>query len=200
MAVVFCNICNNTLDLSKNKISKNIDNGVSVDNNKNESENYIKLIDKLLDETILSNDEIKNIDFITLQNHPHFKEKTPKEKKIISQMINKILVASDKLNDNLNMYFVCDICTNSQKIKEEQLLLTRSKGTQINKEEKTISKWKNMLFSNILPHTREYMCNNKECSTYNGTQRSAKFAREVNSTETWYFCEVCNDVWKISIQ
>lgn len=201
MSVVFCVICNNTLDISKTKNSKNIvPTSLSESDDTGDNVNYGNIIDLLLNDKIPSNEDMQQVDFITLQKHPKFKEKTAEQQKIIKKMIDKLLNKYDKDKDNLNIYFVCDSCSYSQKIKSNELILTRSKSMETSREERPIAKWRNMFFSNILPHTREYNCNNKLCPTYNGVQKSVKFIRETNSTETLYLCEVCNEVWKISIQ
>ena len=198
MSVVFCKICNNILDINKTKLKK-----ATSEDSGSESHNlvdYEYIINQLAIDIIPPPKEMNNVDFITLQQHPKFKEKSKKEKKTIKKNIESLLETSEKDKELLNIYFVCQSCSYSEKIKEKQLIMVRSRETDSHHEEHPIYRWKNLFFSKILPHTREYICKNKECPTHNGVQRSAKFSREPNSTSTLYFCEICNEVWKISIK
>lgn len=201
MSVVFCKICNNVLDISKTKKGKDQKSDSPVNlSDSDDNADYEYVIDLLAKGKTPKVSDLAGIDFISLQRHPQYKKRPSKERKKIKKAINELLNQSEKDQGRQNVYFVCSSCSYSEKIEPGQLILTRSRASESNREHKSINRWKNLFFSKTLPHTREYTCKNEKCLTHNGVQRSAKFAREANTTETLYFCEVCSEVWKISTQ
>ena len=193
MSVVFCKTCNNILDINKTKLK------TTQDSLQSANIDYKHIIEQLANNKLPSASDAQKIDYVTLQQHPTYKEMSKQDKKTIKQQIDSLLNKSENNKELLNMYFVCNSCSYSEKIKEKQLIMVRKRERDSHHEDKPIHRWKNLFFSKVLPHTREYTCKNKECPTHKGGQRSAKFAREPNSTETLYFCEICTEVWKISM-
>ena len=65
---------------------------------------------------------------------------------------------------------------------------------------KSLSKYKNMIHDKTLPHTRDYVCKNKDCSSHKDpSKRDAVWFRPIaTSYSTYYGCTACATIWNIS--
>jgi RNase P subunit RPR2 len=87
--------------------------------------------------------------------------------------------------------FFCKNCNYTQNIINKTLIL--SKKSKFLSQSFDTSDYGNMVFSDILPITREYTCPNKECPSHtNPIKKKAKFFRKNNSFVLKYICVSCN--------
>ena len=86
-----------------------------------------------------------------------------------------------------------------EKIKTKTLVLSRM-NMNISSFQQDLSKYKYMVFDKTLPHTRDYICYNKECSSHKDfSKRDAVWFRPIaTSYSTYYGCTACSTVWNIS--
>jgi DNA-directed RNA polymerase subunit M/transcription elongation factor TFIIS len=110
-------------------------------------------------------------------------------------------ILNNLFEDNIitNAEFICNNCNYVKKINETTLLY------QINLEDKITKIYnieENKLFVQdpLLPHTRDYICKNKDCNTHKNSElKNAKWFRPIqNSYMTYYVCCDCGIVWNIS--
>lgn len=161
--------------------------------------NPTQLMTKILKDELINPDDIKglNIDHITTSiDYKKLKQEDkekiynklqdvfPKEKKKIIE--NKPTESSD---ENL-AFFVCSNCGYSIKIEDGTRIFTRTSADI--SQSYTTGDYSDMLYSNILPKTRKYICPNKKCESHtNPAKRQAIFFRKNNSYEVVYICSAC---------
>lgn len=195
----FCKHCGNILDISRNAPNKDTgDEDTPID--VSDTDNVIdmeSIIDRLNEGEQLSQEEISGIDFIALQRHEYFQKKSVKDKRKIKKIIDQLVDRKDTTDGNAS-YYVCKSCSYYEPIKSGQLILSRSNESSTSADMEIPEKYKNHVFSKTLPRTREYNCPNKSCSTHTGATREAVFFRIRNTTQTYYGCKLCHEVWKIS--
>jgi hypothetical protein len=75
-----------------------------------------------------------------------------------------------------------------------------SNNTTYGTELKDYSKYKYIKYDNTLPHTRDYICKNKDCKTNKDYKlKDAKWFRpNKNRYETLYICCECDTIWNIA--
>lgn len=110
----------------------------------------------------------------------------------ITKNINK----SDDKNIIDQVYFNCNNCGNTKVIKSGTLLLSKTYGniTQnyISENEKV------MADSKILPHTKNYVCTNKNCITHKDPSKKDAKMYKVNKTyRIKYICGACNNIFEL---
>ena len=127
---------------------------------------------------------MKNKEFTSL------KDKDKKE-------LTKILKGVE--DDSLTAHVVCKNCSYSEKLIKRRLIL--NKMSNFSTDAYTdLTKYKYMRYDNTLPHTRDYVCKNKDCNTHKNSElKNAKWFRPIqNSYMTYYVCCECGTVWNIS--
>jgi hypothetical protein len=117
---------------------------------------------------------MKNKEFTSL------KDKDKKE-------LTKILKGVE--DDSLTAVIVCKNCSYSEKLTKRTLIL--NKMSNFSTDAYTdLTKYKYMRYDNTLPHTRDYVCKNKDCNTHKNSElKNAKWFRPIqNSYMTYYVC------------
>lgn len=99
-------------------------------------------------------------------------------------------------NDNEQVFFNCNNCGNVKAIKSGTLILSKTYGnvTQnyISDNDKVMSN------SKILPHTKNYVCANKDCITHKEPiKKDAKFFKPNKSYRVKYICMVCSTIFEL---
>lgn len=95
-----------------------------------------------------------------------------------------------------NIYFICKTCGHHELMQPHTLLVSK-KSKEIAKEFYTShTKPSDMMSVNVLMHTRDYICPNKECSTHKHPEtRNAMMNRVGNTFKMQYICTLCQTTW-----
>lgn len=193
----FCPKCDNIMDIGKSttkftlsqdptSLSLTTATGTDI---KNDDEQSLKIINMfkngidILNEKFNVEQIMKNKEFINLKD---------REKK---ELIKVLKTLED---DSLNAFIVCKNCSYSEKLIKQTLILSKMSKFSTN-EYSDLTKYKYMRYDNTLPHTRDYICKNKECKSHKDhTLKNAKWFRPIqNSYVTYYVCCECGIVWNI---
>lgn len=194
----FCKGCDNILDISKTRINDSVSDNTPTEMSATDDKiDYSNVINKLLKDEMIEKDLLKKIDFMYLQQSKAFTKKSAAQKKKIKGKINKILNKDDSDNAT-SAFYVCNNCSYTEKIRDGELIISRSSDDNMNKDIYFNKKQKNFFFSDVLPYQRGYKCRNKDCSTHKGKVGAVQFFREPDSTHLWYVCQVCRETWKVS--
>lgn len=201
----------NVINEPKSDISEGVNNndipikentGGSSDNSGNiESINYNQLIDNIIKNKI-DKKQYKNINVTDLKYS--LKKYYQKNKLVedIELLYNKII---DKLNlpnipKNLgnkikkNMYYICNNCGYSEKIKNGTKIFSSEPYTFSNSN--TLFDCDKYINNNTLPLTKNYTCPNINCETHNNSSlKEALFFRINTSYKLQYICKICKHVW-----
>ena len=193
----FCPKCDNIMDISKTAPKSSflgeptsLSATTETDNiNINNGEYIAKIINMFKNDIDISNEKV---DFEKISKHKEFLIMKDKERKELTRII-KIIE-----DDAQNAFIICKNCSYSEKLVKRTLLLNKmSKNSTIDFND--LSKYKYMRYDNTLPHTRDYVCKNKECkSNKDHTLKDAKWFRpNQNSYITYYVCCECGTIWNI---
>lgn len=88
------------------------------------------------------------------------------------------------------LYYKCNSCNWTQKIKEETNLLNKMYTSNTNYI--NFSNLENKIYSNILPYTAEYICPNKKCpGNTDRNKHEAVMYRIDNNIKIYYTCCAC---------
>ena len=100
----------------------------------------------------------------------------------------------DKIKKDI--YFICTICGNYEKI-EPRTLLVSKKSKEMSKEYIGNNIKPEILIDvPTLPHTRNYICPNKTCKTNSQPEtRDAVMTRVGDTFKMLYVCVPCGTVW-----
>lgn len=102
-----------------------------------------------------------------------------------------------KIDSAKRIYFVCTTCGNTEMVKPKTCVFSK-KSAEISKEyfgNKIDSDV--MANSQLLLHTRDYICPNKTCTTHASPEtRDAVMSRFGNSYKIVYTCTICKTMWK----
>jgi len=137
----------------------------------------------------------ENIEEQQLLKHPDYIALKDKEKKDLLKLIKS------SEDDGLAAYITCNNCSYFEKLSSRTLVLNKiSKNTSSINEVNDYSQYKHMRYDNTLPHTRDYICKNKDCKSHkDSTLKDAKWFRpNKNSYDCFYVCCECGVVWKIA--
>jgi len=160
----------------------------------NSSSDILSIINKITSHQSISTSDIKNIKLKDIVELDEYKKLNSKQKSIIQSKINSMIEINDETNTNA--FYVCKNCYYSNAIKPQTLIITKI-GSDSSASYTNTDKLKNYINSKVLPRTRNYICNNKECESHkNHTKREAVFFRENESLQIWYTCCECRSVWK----
>ena len=197
-----CKRCNELLDVTRS-LKKDQPDQEDIDtvSSSEHERNYEKIVEQLLKKKNISIDDIdlNEAEIKELQKSAHYKKRNAKEKKIIKSKLSSMIEKMEGNNDSGGQdYYFCSNCSYSEPIQSGDILVSRSSEATTGHDPIYKIKLRNQMFSQVLPHTREYNCRNNKCPTHKGVPRSAKFFRQAKTTHTWYLCEVCNELWQIS--
>lgn len=155
-----------------------------------DNDQIIKVINMFKNGFEISNEKV---DIDILSKHKEFLSLKDKDRK---ELIKTLKMVED---DSQTAYIICKNCSYSEKLVKRTLLLNKISKNSIT-EFDDLSKYKYMRYDNTLPHTRDYICKNKECkSNKDHTLKNAKWFRpNQNSYVTYYVCCECGTVWNIA--
>lgn len=216
----FCPNCNNAFDITNKKNQKidkkkneKEDGRIDKKKNKNDSEEhknteialtggyqYETIIKKILDKQELIFDDIKELKIEELVKHPAYKKLKMKQKEYVYNKIQDILPKNEKkilidqpiktLSTEEMAYFICNNCGYIKQIEPKTQIFSRT-STMIS-QSYDINEYKDMLYSDILPRTRKYICPNEKCESHKDpTKKEAIFFRLNNSYKIKYICTAC---------
>jgi DNA-directed RNA polymerase subunit M/transcription elongation factor TFIIS len=192
--MLFCPNCNNILNISKTSQTKlKIEEEPETISSSSSSSNST-IINKLLNNEALTDEEIKTINKKEIQKDEVYIKLDKKKKSILNKKLTEL--SDSSIDESLKSFYICKNCGFSREITNNTLItskadLENTSDTHINTE-----KFKNMIYSKILPHTRAYVCPNKDCPSHkNNTLREAVFYRPTQSLQTWYTCIACQSYW-----
>ncbi len=133
----------------------------------------------------------ENIDTEQLRKNSEFNKLKDKDKKELL----KILKSTE--DDMLSAFMICKNCSYSERLIKRTMVLNKMSMHTIEDSTLDLSKYRYMKDSEVLPHTRDYVCKNKDCATHKDYKlKDAKWFRPIqNSYKTFYVCCICETVW-----
>lgn len=194
----FCPKCDNIMDIGKtapkssftqDPTSLSLTTATNTSTN-NTDDHIAKIINMYKNEIDISNEKFDTESVIKHQNFINMKDREKKE-------FLKILKALE--DDSLTAYIICKNCSYSEKLIKRTLIINKMSKISTNIHD-DLTKYKYMRYDNTLPHTRDYVCKNKECKTQKDNNlKNAKWFRPIqNSYLTYYVCCECGTVWNIA--
>jgi len=199
----FCPNCDNAFDITRSSIQAGGEMSESTSASYADStDKYDVLIDKILKNNV-SYDDIKTISLDELLKSGQYKKLSASNKEQIFNKTQDLLPKDKKKISNLKIdndeqrniaFFVCNNCGYTKKINDGTLILSRTSDniTQFYKTDD----YDDMVYSDIIPRTRNYVCPNKQCETHkNIGKREAIFFRMNNSFAIKYMCTFCKTLF-----
>lgn len=161
--------------------------------------NPVDLITKILNDENINQDDLKGFNMDSITKTIDYKKLKQEDKEKIYNKLQDLLPndkkklietkPTEQSDENL-AFFVCSNCGFSVKIDDGTRIFTRT-SSDIS-QSYTTGDYSDMLYSNILPKTRKYICPNKKCESHtNPVKRQAIFFRKNNSYEVVYICCAC---------
>jgi len=164
------------------------------------------LISKVLNNENVSPAELEKLDFSAVTKSGIYKKLSNKKKEFVFNTIQDMLPKDKKevhkikpdqeetLSAN-QAYFICKNCSNTEKIPDGTLIISKS-SESLSHDYITNDNYKDMINSNILPITRNYICPNKKCESHTNPElREAVFFRINNTYNIRYVCRTCIATW-----
>lgn len=95
-------------------------------------------------------------------------------------------------------YHACTTCNYHEPIKNNTLILSKNKDQDTNLYI-DFGLFKDYKYSNILPRTKNYLCNNNKCETHKNIniKEAVFFRTNSESMNTFLMCVICDTVWKL---
>jgi len=195
----FCPKCDNIMDIGKSAprytfsndpTSMSLTTATNTNNDKEDDEKIIKIINMYKNQIDISNEKF---DVDKIMKHKEFISLKDKDKKELTKILKGVE------DDSLTAFIVCKNCSYSEKLTKRTLIL--NKMSNFSTDAYTdLTKYKYMRYDNTLPHTRDYVCKNKDCNTHKNSElKNVKWFRPIqNSYMTYYVCCECGIVWNIS--
>lgn len=221
----FCPKCDNILDISKTAVKSNIQ---SLDETTptmlsstastastpsaskiTETEDILdlnkqveNLITKIQNSDNISNDDIKNITHDIFTNNKSYKDLSKHDKTTVLKSFTVLLtkLSNNELSNTHVIYNICNNCFYNEPIKTKTLIINRTNINASSIINADMDRFSNMRYDKTLPHTRQYVCKNKECTSHNNyTKRDAVWFRPYNNNYiTYYVCVTCGTFWNTS--
>jgi DNA-directed RNA polymerase subunit M/transcription elongation factor TFIIS len=193
--MLFCPNCNNILNISKSsQVKPKVETEPETISSSESDTNNSTIINKLLNNETLTDEEIKNIDKKEIQKDEEFIKLDKKKKSILNKKITEL--SNPTIDESLKAFYVCKNCGFSKEIPNDTLIISKADLENTSETRINTERFKNMIYSKILPHTRAYICPNKDCPCHkNNTLREAVFYRPTQSLQTWYTCMACQSYW-----
>ena len=144
------------------------------------------------------NEILKTIKPDDITKHLEFKKLDTKEKELVFNKIQdnlpqekkKIIETAPTQKEESTALFICTNCGYTDKIQPKTLIF--SKSTDTSSQDFSVSNYKNMLYSDILPRTRKYICKNPKCKSHTDPkEREAVMFRLNNKFNIKYICVSC---------
>lgn len=183
----FCPKCNNSLNFGTIQQSGGATTLSSDD-----------IIGIILNKAPLSFDDVNKAGGIdAIVSSPQYKKLKVKQKEYVFNKLQDIVPDDQKMYDNPdeinkpnNVLFVCNNCGYTEPVKPGTMIFNKSSADI--SQNYTTSDYKNMLYSNILPFTRNYTCPNDKCDSHKDSmKREATFFRLNNTFKVKYICRAC---------
>jgi len=191
----FCPNCKNIYDITKNMPQLGGDELVDLIEQIGGVDQFSDIIIRILENDVITDNDIKNLSLKNLRKSLSFKQLPIREKDLVVNKIRDLLPKnkkqiidrhSDEKVKNF-AFFQCHNCGFIEKIKPRTLIFSRSAKTKAIDVQN-----KDMLFSDIVNHTRKYICPNKKCESHSDpNKKEAIFYRKNNSYQIRYICKTC---------
>ena len=182
----FCPNCRNAFDIART--SANMQGGELNDTPgvvQHGAVDYTDFISKALKASNFKEKDVSDLNIEQLIKSIPYKKLSTKKKEHVYNVIQdalpkdkKILMqaATSELDDANLAFFVCKNCMFSKPIKEGTLIF--SKTADNSAKGHTTLNVENYKNSHILPYTRKYICNNKECPSHkDASKKEARIYR-----------------------
>lgn len=189
--MLFCPNCNNFFNIAKK------DDSIQTGGKQKIDVDYEQIIDAMI-----NNDDInfKDIEpYIDTLLKSTYYQKLPQIQKSyvynkIQDMLNLEKKEIEPMTKNKSepgkAIYLCKKCGYNQDILPGSEILNRA--SQNMAQNYTVSDYKDMLNSKILPYTRKYYCPNNECKSHTDPKvREAIFFRLNNTYQVKYICTAC---------
>lgn len=157
------------------------------------------IISKILNKSTIDEEMTKNISMGDVIKHSMYKKLPPKKKEMVYNKIQdmlpvekkKIMIEKPLKPEKENLaYFVCSNCGPLKRIEAGTLIY--SKKSDALSQNYSTGNYDNMLYSDVLLHTRRYVCPNDKCVSHkDNSKRDAVIFRKNNSYEVKYICVAC---------
>lgn len=201
---MFCNICQNFMDITNNVANTDKQTGGADDSSGYDITNTSSLIADLDIMNILSGNEIsiniKDFNITDLNKNQEFNKLDNNQKTLVINRILERLPKNNKTTQDNNtlkeFYLYCKNCGYNEKIPPRTFIFKRGneKG-EINFD----NRYKQYKYNNTYPNTKNYTCINDNCPTHNDPKmKKAVFYRHNNSYAVRYICTVCDSFWNAS--
>ncbi len=212
----FCPQCNNSFDIARTKIQQGGGDSDSFDSDNDSDveqyneydheqfggEIYETFIERTLNAEDLGELPVDKMSVKDLTANNAFKKLSSNEKELVYNMLQdmlpknkkKISQSKGKIEEGSKAYFVCNNCGFSKSIEDGTLIYSNNSDVSGVRVDHEIIK--DLADSNILWHTRKYICPNGKCDSHKDpTKRIAKFYRKTNTYAVEYICTSCHAVF-----
>lgn len=205
----FCPNCNNSFDIKKSSgLQKGgVENTESstITTSQTGGDRVDDLIEKILQDEEINKDDINGITLQDLSKNNMYKRLKSKQKEIIYNKIQDMLPKEEKKivqeqidvkEDDIYALFECTNCGYLKKIDPGTRIFSKSAKTV--SQNYTVTDYKDMIYSDILPRTKRYVCPNDKCISHKDiSKKKAVFMRLNNSNIIKYICTACNTDFSI---
>lgn len=210
--MLFCPNCNNILDIRKNPpkvatilppmveetpttVSVSSDETETKEKNEEKNKDIIEeLINKFIGDEEIKPMEVSELKPEEFYKHEKFKKLDKKTKNMIQNKLSALIKPTNETSSTA--YHVCRNCFYSKQM-EPGVLITSKVNIGTGTSYFNNDKLKNMIYSKILPYSRDYQCVNKDCVSYkDSSKREAVMYRASNNLQVWYICTACQNYWK----
>lgn len=184
----FCPTCKNMYDISKDIIKSQHGKGMI------DYDNIVLNIDD--DITKIVKDDAFTIDEI--YKAAEFKKLNKSQKEYIINKIEHMLPEKKKefvkTETEMTAYFNCKNCSNTEPIVPGTKIYSLS--TDNLSANQDLSNYHNMIYSDILPITRKYKCENPKCISHtDASKKEAKIFRINNTYKIKLICLACEAIF-----
>ena len=195
----FCPQCDNIMDIAKSVPKVNLLQQAPTTVSTT-SVSATTTQEDIVDKIINAYKNKENIDKYTvdleqLTSNASFNKLKEQDKAKILKMLKL-----DNVDESKVAYQICHNCLYNEKLNNRTLILSRMNLNAGGGSTKNMSKYKYMIHDKTLPHTRDYVCKNKECASHKDfSKRDAVWFRPIaTSYSTYYGCTTCETIWNIS--
>jgi len=189
---IFCDKCNNILDISRTRIKSTTESESGPTSNSEKEVDYESFLKKVEKGEKLSNDELSLIDTKEIFKNDYYKKMSKKGeiKKSIMDMIDDM----GNSDENVQAYMVCNNCAFSKSIDPGFRVLTKQpEGVTATHDYVNEASYRNKVHIRTMPITRNFNCPNKDCPVYKNklAPEAIFFRKNATSHEIIYVCKRC---------
>lgn len=187
----FCPNCKNVFDIAK--LNKQQLGGTKL--------TYVSII-KLALSGELRETDVSDLDMNDFVNTYEYKKLKTKQREIVYNTIQDLLPVDKKnieqsVKNIQDVYYKCRNCGFHEKLPPKTLVSTIVSNDVSGNY--TMHDATNMIYSDIIPFTRKYLCPNEKCISYKDpSKKEAKFFRNNNQYNVKYICLACNTQFNYS--